>query len=87
MYWWEFSMVQPLLGIPIAVLAAIILVALTFSFIYAIFITLIHDFSWCAFKNGAWMGFVSGLKFQWDIAVIIFALIITVGTISSFTSK
>lgn len=80
-------MVQPLLGIPIAVIAAILMVAIMFSIIYGVFIVLVHDFSWGAFKSGICMGFVNGLKFQWDFVLIIFALIITVGTISSFTSK
>lgn len=87
MYWWGIAQVQPWVAIGIALVCAVIIVALFFAITYGISVVLLHDFSIRAFWNGMKMGFIAGLQFQWDFVLIVFALIITCGAISSFTSK
>jgi len=87
MYWWGIALTQPWIALGIVLICAVIMVALMFSLTYGVVIVVVHDCSIQALWNGMKMGFVNGLKFQWEFAVIIFALIVTVGTISSFTSK
>jgi len=85
--WWAYTTTQPFLGLGLALIFAILLVALASSLIFGLTLLIIRDFSLESFLGGLKMGFVSALKFQWDFILIIFALIITFGLVSSFTCK